>query len=217
MYTGKPTRKGEPATTFADKNNTVEINTNLIFHRCAKIFAKMPTSNKDRIYIALYARGGQEPGTYHWAIIVGPKIEAKGTQGRRFHVKQRLDPAGNGQFVWIYESLEIPLVPTGMLLGRITIGKVTDKARLHSTLSAVPVLQNDPSWTCRIWVRGAIAALEADGRCLGTSVTSWEKIEKVAKEYIEKKRLQRRYDGSGSWSLETVPTFSLLEDREVIP
>lgn len=162
-------------------------------------------------------RGGQEPNTYHWAIIVGPKEEVEGGRGYRYHVRQRLDPAKPGRQVWVYEALDIPLVQTSMLLGRIMIAKVTDNAQLRSTLAAVPIVQDDPSWTCRIWVKNAIAALEADGKSLGTRNTNWTTIEQTANNYIGQKRQQRRYDGSGSWAPGTVPTFDLLENKETIP
>lgn len=58
-----------------------------------------------------------------------------------------------------------------MILAQVMIGKVVDGARLSATLAAVLLLQDDPAWTCRIWVRDAIGALEADGRSLGMRVT----------------------------------------------
>ena len=136
----------------------------------------MPASNKDRVYVALYARGGQDPNTYHWAIVVGPKEEV---EGGRAYARQRFDPARPGHNIWVYESLEIPLIQTSMLLGRIMIAKVTNSAQLHSTLAAVPIVQDDPSWTCRIWVKDAISALEADRKSLGTRITDWTTIEQT--------------------------------------
>lgn len=100
----------------------------------------MPASNKDRLYVALYARGRQDPNTYHWALTVGPKEEGDGRRGYRYHVRQRLDAARPGRPIWVYESLEMPLVQTQMLLGRIMIAKITDKAQFRSTLAAVPVI-----------------------------------------------------------------------------
>ena len=141
----------------------------------------------------------------------------EGGKGYRYHVRQWLDPARPGGLTWEYVSLEIPLIQTNMLLGRIMIAKITDKAHIRSTLAAVPAIQDDPSWTCRIWVKDAIAALEADGKSLGTRVTKWTTIEQNANNYIRQKRQQRRYDGSGSWEPGTVPTFDLLENREIIP
>ncbi|KAI2084927.1 hypothetical protein LOZ36_004428 [Ophidiomyces ophidiicola] len=177
----------------------------------------MPTRNKDRVYVALYARGGNEPNTYHWAIIVGPKKEGDGKLGYRYHVKHVLVPAALGQVKWEYQAIEIPLFQTAMLLGRIMVAKVTDGTQLHRSLAAVPIIQNNPEWTCRTWVKDAVASLEADGKSLGTRVTNWEEIEKTANEYIGTKRQQRRYDGSGPWKFRTVPTFDLIQKKETIP
>jgi hypothetical protein len=176
-----------------------------------------PASNKDRVYVAIYGR--QDPNMFHWAIIVGPKNEVKGVKGCRYHVKQRSDPARpGGSSIWVYESLDITLVQNNaMLLGRILIAKVTDDAQLRSTLAAVPIVQDDPSWGCRIWVRDAIAALEADGKSLGTRITDWETVEQAAVRYIWQKRQQKRYDGLGSWEAGTIPTFDLLAHQEIVP
>ncbi|MCJ1485226.1 hypothetical protein MMC06_005400 [Schaereria dolodes] len=176
----------------------------------------MVPSDKDRIYVALYARGGQDPNTYHWAIIVGPKNEVEGGRGFRYHARQKLDPATPGRYVWHYEVLGIPLEQTSMLLARVIVGKVTNEVQLATTLAAVPLVQDNPAWTCRIWVRDAIAALEADGRSLGTRVTGWQKIEQAANAYIAQKRQQRRYDGTGTWKMGLVPTYNLLIEKEVI-
>jgi hypothetical protein len=120
-------------------------------------------SNKDRVSIALYARGGQERYTYHWALIVGPKQEDEHTKGFRYHVKQDL-----GKSEWYFNVQKISTRATQMLLVRVTFAKVEDTAQLNRTLAAVPIVQNDLSWTCRIWVKDAIAALVADGKSLGT-------------------------------------------------
>lgn len=40
----------------------------------------MLQSNKDRIYIALYARGGQDLNTYHWAIMSDRSVKSRAGQ-----------------------------------------------------------------------------------------------------------------------------------------
>ena len=177
----------------------------------------MVSFNKDCIYITLYAHSGQDSNTYHWTIIVGLKNEVEGGRGFQYHARHKLDPATPGHYVWHYEAVEIPLEQTSMLLARIMIGKVTNEVQLATTLAAVPLIQDNPAWTCRIWVRDAIAVLEADGRSLGTRVTGWQKIEQAANAYVARKRQQRRYDGSGTWKAGTVPTYDLIMGEEVIP
>ncbi|KAH8742342.1 hypothetical protein F5883DRAFT_513450 [Diaporthe sp. PMI_573] len=107
-------------------------------------------SEKDRLYVALYARGGAPtmPGledTYHWALIVGPKTESEGSQGHRFHAKERLGFVGSppvAQSVWQYEELDIPMVPTSMLLVRIVVGKVKSMSRLRSIFESSRTVQD---------------------------------------------------------------------------
>ncbi len=66
----------------------------------------MVASKKDRVYIAIYARGGLDPNAYHWAIIVGPKNEVEHGRGIRYRVRQRLDPARPGHHIWHNEALD---------------------------------------------------------------------------------------------------------------
>lgn len=124
----------------------------------------MTPSNKPRLYVALYARGGEEQDTYHWALVSGPKTETDTSQGKRYHVRQR-QYAENGELRsrWEYEELEIPTSPTRMILVRVMVAKVIKWERMLQILRAVPAVQNDPNWTCRIWVRDAPG--QPCGRC----------------------------------------------------
>ncbi|KAK5988027.1 hypothetical protein PT974_12163 [Cladobotryum mycophilum] len=100
----------------------------------------MDAINKDRLYVALYARGGapKMPGledTYHWALIVGPKSESSGSHGSRFHAKESLGFVGNppvAQSVWQYEERQISMAPTSMLLVRVLVAKVKNMSQLRS-------------------------------------------------------------------------------------
>lgn len=62
------------------------------------------------------------PHRYHWALIVGPKVEAEDGIGVRYHAKER-PKLGEGS-EWFFEERECPLAPTSMLLVRIMVGKV---------------------------------------------------------------------------------------------
>ncbi|KAI9816366.1 MAG: hypothetical protein M1832_005123 [Thelocarpon impressellum] len=172
-------------------------------------------SNKDRIYIALYARGGSAtmPGgedTYHWALIVGPKLEVEDGRGTRFHAK-------SGAFgEWYYDEMEISLLASQMILVRVMIGKVIDMHRLVGTLRNVPVVQNDPRWNCVEWVRNALEALRADGHALGTSQLDWNRVRDAAMRYCQQKKDQHRFDGMGAFNSSEAATYDLLEGRETI-
>ncbi|KAF2456047.1 hypothetical protein BDY21DRAFT_372694 [Lineolata rhizophorae] len=176
--------------------------------------------NKKRVYIALYGRGTNKTSSepYHWAIIVGPKKEVENGQGVRYHARQIFDATRPGKTSWAFERREIALAPTSLLLARVLVAKVADDAQLGRTLGAVAVVQNDqdPAWNCKSWIRTALAALEGDGRSLGTRVTDWRTVEGVASAYVCCKKRQRRFDTPGAFAAGTVPTFDLLAGREII-
>ncbi|KGO75059.1 hypothetical protein PITC_047420 [Penicillium italicum] len=176
-------------------------------------------SNKDRLYVALYARGGNptmlgKEDTYHWALIVGPKVEAEDGMGVRYHAKERLELAGGSK--WFFEERECPLAPTSMLLVRIMVGKVADGNRLVEILRNTPIRQGQPGWNCVIWVKEALEMLKVDPKALGTSVVEWEKVRSGAMDYCQRKKDQHRFDGQGNFDMKKVPAYDLIERKEII-
>ncbi|KAJ5189668.1 hypothetical protein N7491_008287 [Penicillium cf. griseofulvum] len=122
--------------------------------------------NKDRLYVALYARGGNPtmPGkedTYHWALIVGPKVEEEDSMGFRYHAKERRETDGSSK--WFFEERECALIPT--------------------------------SWNCVFWVKEALEVIKVDPKALGTSVVGWERVRNEAMAYCQRKKDQHRFDG----------------------
>ncbi|GKZ29987.1 hypothetical protein AbraIFM66950_007416 [Aspergillus brasiliensis] len=105
--------------------------------------------------------------TYHWALIVGPKIEGQDKTGVRYHAKEKPRAGGSE---WVFEERECTLAPTNMLLVRVMIGKITDRNSLVQTLRSIPIRQNQAGWKCVAWVREALERLKAGGTALGTSV-----------------------------------------------
>ncbi|KAI9729180.1 MAG: hypothetical protein M1834_007087 [Cirrosporium novae-zelandiae] len=184
-------------------------------------------SNKDRLYIALHARGGapKMPGledTYHWAFIVGPKIEPdEGERGTRFDVRNRMSlDAQSLQSTWEYEERKITLEPTAMLLVRILIGKVKNMKRLKSVLEATPVRAGQPGydhWNCVEWIKEALDRLTQDEKALGTSATDWDIVRDTAMWYSNKKKREHRFDGQGGYDPKKVPTWSMLDKVELVP
>lgn len=177
----------------------------------------MAPSNKLRLYIALYARGSEAQDPYHWALISGPKTETDTSRGKRYHVRQR-QYTENGELRsrWEYGELEIPTSPTRMILVRVMVAKVVKWERMQQILRAVPTVQNDPNWTCRTWVRDALASLAADVGVLGTSATAWTTVESTVKRYVGQKKDQHRFDGQVHWDMNKVPTWDLIENKETV-
>ncbi|GES66234.1 hypothetical protein ASPCAL11780 [Aspergillus terreus] len=176
-------------------------------------------SNKDRLYVALYARGGiakmpDKEDTYHWALIVGPKAETEGSMGYRYHAKERPNLRQGSE--WFFEERNIPLIPTSMLLVRIMVGKVADGKRLVQILRNIPIRQGQPGWNCVFWVQEALQALKDDGKALGTNVIEWQRVRDQAMAYCQKKKDQHRFDGRGNFDATKAPTYDLVEDKEII-
>ncbi|KAL2811547.1 hypothetical protein BDW59DRAFT_177083 [Aspergillus cavernicola] len=176
-------------------------------------------SNKDRLHVGLYARGGSPtmPGkedTYHWALIIGPKVEVEGGMGVRYHAKEK--PKLGGGSEWFFEERECPLAPTSMLLVRITIGKVADTSRSVDILRNTPIRQGQPGWNCVSWVKEALEGLNADTKSLGTNVTEWSRVRNAAMDYCQRKKDQHRFDGQGNFDMRRVPTYDLMEQKEII-
>lgn len=147
-------------------------------------------------------------------MIVGPKVEAEGGIGVRYHAKER--PKLGGGSEWFFEERECPLAPTSMLLVRIMVGKVVDSNRLIQTLRNTPIRQGQPGWNCVSWVQEGLEMLKADTKALGTSVIEWDKVRSEAMGYCQQKKDQHRFDGQGNFDMRKVPTYDLMERKEII-
>ncbi|KAI1374867.1 hypothetical protein F4677DRAFT_461312 [Hypoxylon crocopeplum] len=179
----------------------------------------MPT-DKERFYVALYARAGtcKMPGgedKYHWSLLVGPKVEIEGSEGKRYHARERMAfVQGQAHSTWEFEERDTAMEATSMILVRILIGKIKDQRRLASILESVPIRGNQPGWNCVEWVKEALEALGKDGKPLGTSITDWQTIRDTAMRYVQHKEAEHRFDGlaqPGHFDMARVPTFDLIE------
>ncbi|POS73721.1 hypothetical protein DHEL01_v207890 [Diaporthe helianthi] len=186
-------------------------------------------SNKDRLYIALYARGGDSvmsggEDKYHWALLVGPKHEDSNSKGKRFHVKETMTTVdGSTQSRWVFEEREIGMNPTAMILVRVIIGKVVSLERVASVLRNVPVNGGQPGWNCISWLRDALEMLRADGKALSGSRSSaaaaWEEDREAALGYVRRKEREHRFDGKaapGWFDMSRVATYDFLRGEEVV-
>ncbi|RKF78050.1 hypothetical protein GcM1_214018 [Golovinomyces cichoracearum] len=176
--------------------------------------------DKDRLYIALYARGGaptmiNKEDMYHWALLTGPKTENEKAKGTRFHVKGRL--VASGQRQWFYDELPVSLHATNMLLVRVKIGKIIDTKRLRKILRDCPIRQGEQDWNCVSWVKEALEALWSNEKVLGTAITDWDEVRASSMNFCQKKIDQHRFDGKANFDMKMPPTLCLLEGKELIP
>ena len=129
----------------------------------------------------------------------------------KYHVKN------NPLKVWEYEEELLRNVKNATnLLGRIMIAKVEDDDRLVGIFRETPVVQGDPNWRCRSWIKDALGNLAADPRAVGTSNLDWDKIEEVGRSYIGNKTAEGRY-GTAAQLDDPKPTWDLLSQTEVFP
>ncbi|KAL4948715.1 hypothetical protein BDW69DRAFT_203385 [Aspergillus filifer] len=175
------------------------------------------SSDEYCLYVALYVRHGNPtmPGkedTYHWALLVGPKIESPGRKGIRYHAKEIQKEGGGSE--WFWEGRECPLTPTKMLLVRVLVSKIADRDRLAQILHAIPIRQNKRGWNCVAWVREALERLTADGTALCTRI-EWETVRKETMRFCQRKTdhyLFRRQMGLG---MTKAVTYDLVRRREI--
>ncbi|KAK4691534.1 hypothetical protein P7C71_g5487, partial [Lecanoromycetidae sp. Uapishka_2] len=201
-------------------------------------------SKKDRLYVALYVRGGgpktagledtyalplplrilhflygqltMEMVSYHWALIIGPKDESKNTErGTKYHAKNV--PLGPAQTMWEFETRTIALGAVEMLLIRIVVGKVLDKHRAEEAMRRVPIVQGDADWNCIAWVQKALEALQKDGKAVGTSQLDWRTVKDAAMRYAQDKKDQHRFEVGSGFDTSKPANFDLLTGREVVP
>ncbi|KAL2074290.1 hypothetical protein VTL71DRAFT_8068 [Oculimacula yallundae] len=65
---------------------------------------------------------------------------------------------------WVYDEQNFTDVrSTNTLLARIVIAKVENEKRLIDLLRNLPVINNDPDWTCRSWLAKASSDIARDG------------------------------------------------------
>lgn len=121
---------------------------------------------------------------------------------------------------WVFEEEELTQAHSIMLLVRVAVGKITDLERLKTAVRSVPIVQNDASWNCAVWVQNALAAIEKDGKAVGTSRLEWNTVRDAAKSYVQRKKDENRFNGKapdGQYDMTRPATYDLLAGREIIP
>ncbi|KAH0370273.1 hypothetical protein KCU65_g2695, partial [Aureobasidium melanogenum] len=176
-------------------------------------------SNKARLYVALYVRGGaaKMPGkedTYHWALLVGPKSDKADDEGVQYHAREHI--THEGRSAWVFEDKSTTMAPMQMILIRVMIGKVEYTDRLAQLLRRIPIRQKQQGWNCVLWIKEALSELQAATDVMGTSVLEWEAVRNTAISYCQQKRDEHRFDGTVKVDTSQIPTFDLIQGKETI-
>ncbi|KAE8152095.1 hypothetical protein BDV25DRAFT_151723 [Aspergillus avenaceus] len=175
-------------------------------------------SNKPRLNVALYARGGRPkmPGkedTYHWGLIVGPKNDDQNKDGVCYHAKESFV---EGRSEWVFQEIECSRQVASMLLVRVLVGKVKDRSQLSETMRAVSIRSGEEGWNCVSWVEEALEKVTAHGKILSSNVAEWETIRNEAMRYCQLKKDEHRFDGKKNYDMSKVPTYDMMQSKEIV-
>ncbi|KAK5936616.1 hypothetical protein PMZ80_011144 [Knufia obscura] len=157
-------------------------------------------SDKARLYVALY----------HWALLVAPKNENNDSTGMRYHAKN-----APGQSTWVFEEKPTSITATNMMLVRFMIGKINDPHALAAKLRQVPVVNENLDWNCVNWLKSALALIAQDTSLMGISTWKWQTVRAASMQHCEQKTAQGRFRGEGNFDTSKVPTFDLLQGKEM--
>ncbi|KAK2761648.1 hypothetical protein FQN54_001476 [Arachnomyces sp. PD_36] len=178
---------------------------------------------KGNVYVALYYRNSRAPpDSYHWAILVESKSSLSGSSEiLQYHIKNTIQPGISGQ-PWVFEESKLQDSNTRFrLLTRVLVGRVKKLGDASACLRSVPLIQGDPGWTCRVWVRDALAKLDADTIFdPERRINDWDAIEKECRRYVAEKKAAGRWEMSKpgvASNLNDTPTYDMLQGRETTP
>lgn len=132
----------------------------------------MSNKNKHRLYVTLQTRGPNVPG-FHCALLLAPKRldEASGAEGGfLFHAINNIIPENlpkpGERPPWRYETKAVKPDGSKTLSARILVAKffaTTPFSEVRETIDRavrqVPIVQNDPQWTCVSWLIQSLVAL----------------------------------------------------------
>jgi hypothetical protein len=142
---------------------------------------RIMVKNKPRLYIVCFFRAPKatrNPDRYHWGLASGRKGNM--TDGiLLYHMRNTITADG---VRWQFEEPPRNLSPSNStdLLTYTAVAKIIDVERLEQICRAIPI-DADATWevfNCQTWVERAIAAIVADGGCVGTNAipAEWTRL-----------------------------------------
>ena len=192
--------------------------------------------NKYRLYLVLQHRGSH-PG-FHWAIVLAPKESnnPKTNDCYRFHITNSAQANAvlgtNGKFEWRFEHEPFNLVAAGNVVARILLAKVPPHSptiwnveentswqqqinAILEVLQTVPLIQNDNSWTCRVWTIEALLALRISGTSRSSGfdmipVITQDKVLNLGSQALEIIKARQEYVRG----VKDIPLFDIRERQD---
>ena len=189
-----------------------------------------------RLYVALYDLNGalrdngpDGPQEYYWTFIVAPENASKEQQCIRYRIRkvegyEKLDP-GKVEFEKIVWQIDRSLVPFGRhddIVARVLIAEVGDAKGMEEHIQdawpektihvkTTGVIRTSQGWAQRV-LKGldglSPGSLSGMRYMLSSKLADWKTIESCCTIFAKNVAV-------GSASLDTVPTFDLLKNKEV--
>lgn len=191
-------------------------------------FGNSDDKNKNRLFITLQYRR-DAPG-FHWTLLLAPKVESQDSEDKDSHFFPALNNFTPGMQLadgerppWRYDQREGNVMRSPTMTARILVAKLSiavpfaqQVLDIDQILRTVPIVQNDPGWTCRVWVEHGLAALRATGGDFSSipDVTEGGALETQIIGFGEQGRPTILKRGSGWQHLNELPQLDLRIRRE---
>jgi hypothetical protein len=174
---------------------------------------------KRYLYYGFYARGSPNPHLPHQCLLVACEHGSCSLWTETCYHAVNMPPGADGVSRWEFNQRPAAY-PGQMLLARFRLATISNFDKFYQILESTPVIQGDPTWRCRHWVKDAVELLRNDGTCLQDSadLTDWDRIWQFAFDYLQIKKRDGRYrtENVNKYSDET-PTYDFVHDCEITP
>ncbi|KAF8148199.1 hypothetical protein B0H34DRAFT_266278 [Crassisporium funariophilum] len=161
----------------------------------------MSDKNKNRLFLTAQHRGSREG--YHLAILLAPKEEkVDELDSYMFHaVNSALQPTlqqMSGIPPWRFEVKKVNSKHSRSLFAKVLVaklptGSIHEQAVLiQDILEQVPLIQNDPTYDCRIWPYLALEALRKSESGYFATIPLTVSVEQQVIDYVDKAMLKYR-------------------------
>ena len=180
------------------------------------------SSESQLLHIALYSRGSVKDSegnpAYHWAFnLSSSKNDLPSIQNSIKHDATNATIPETGESPWRTRTVAVKEDVGQLLLSRITIVELKDYKAFIDAIGTVPVPQDDPRFNCGTWVRDATKVAGAQGCFRGERRVDWSIIGEKVASYMAEKRATGRWESDEGWDARVPATWSLIEDKEVMP
>jgi hypothetical protein len=176
------------------------------------------TGGKDRLSVVTMITEQRQRDTdagrksYHWGIVSAPK-NGDFRRAVLYHVRNVID---GGVVVWKFERKPLQDGATTKMLTGVIFAKIINKQQVEQILASVPMVQNDPNWTCRSWVNDAIAALEGSGAISGAPAGGFAPVEAEARTFTGEMVEQQRFtENGGPNDTRQRPLYDMLQGKQL--